>query len=146
MTVQTIFHEDKDKDNKVNFDKILTKRMERYSYLLLKSKFQFKQYQYDGVKWCLNNEINPKSVKGGFIADEMGLGKTIMMIGVMVVNYLQHTLIVVPPVLIHQWFKEIFKTTGHKAMLYYGENKKKYLQEDINKAHIVLTTYNMLLP
>jgi SNF2 family DNA or RNA helicase len=120
--------------------------MERYNYLLLKSKFQFKQYQYDGVKWCLNNEINPKSFKGGFIADEMGLGKTIMMIGVMFVNYLQHTLIVVPPVLIHQWFKEIYKTTGHKALLFYGNNKKKYTQENINKAHIVLTTYNMILP
>ena len=58
-----------------------------------------------------------------FIADEMGLGKTIMMIGLMVVNYVKHTLIVVPPVLIHQWFKEIYKTTGHKAMLFYGENK-----------------------
>ena len=135
MQVQTIFYEDKDKD-KVDFDKILTNRMERYNYLLLKSKFQFKQYQYDGVKWCLNNEIKPKSVgsgRGGFIADEMGLGKTIMMIGLMFVNYLQHTLIVVPPVLIHQWFKEIFKTTGHNALLFYGDNKKKYLQEDIKK-------------
>jgi SNF2 family DNA or RNA helicase len=131
----------------VAFDKILTKRMERYNILLLKSKFQFKQYQYDGVKWCLNNEIQPKSSgRGGFIADEMGLGKTIMMIGLMVVNYVQHTLIVVPPVLIHQWFKEIYKTTGHKSMLFYGDNKKTYTQEDINKAHIVLTTYNMLLP
>ena len=144
MTVKTIFQEED--NNKVDFDKILTNRMERYNYLLLKSKFQFKQYQYDGVKWCLNNEINPKIVRGGFIADEMGLGKTIMMIGVMFVNYLQHTLIVVPPVLIHQWFKEIYKTTGHKALLFYGNNKKKYTQENINKAHIVLTTYNMILP
>lgn len=151
MTVQTIFHEEDNKKNEnkveVEFDKILTKRMEKYNYLLLKSKFQFKQYQYDGVKWCLNNEIQPKSaIKGGFIADEMGLGKTIMMIGLMIVNYVKHTLIVVPPVLIDQWFKEIFKTTGHKAMLFYGDNKKKYVQEDINKARIVLTTYNMLLP
>ena len=128
MTVQTIFNEED--NNKLEFDKILTKRMEKYNYLLLKSKFQFKQYQYDGVKWCLNNEIQPKSSgRGGFIADEMGLGKTIMMIGLMVVNYVKHTLIVVPPVLIHQWFKEIFKTTGHKALLFYGDNKKKYLQE-----------------
>ena len=150
MTVQTIFHEEDNKKTEKNvdveFDKILTKRMEKYNYLLLKSKFQFKQYQYDGVKWCLNNEIKAKSFRGGFIADEMGLGKTIMMIGLMFVNYLQHTLIVVPPVLIHQWFKEIYKTTGHKALLFYGDNKKKYTQEHINKAHIVLTTYNMILP
>ena len=59
MTVQTIFHEED--NNKLEFDKILTKRMEKYNYLLLKSKFLFKQYQYDGVKWCLNNEIQPKS-------------------------------------------------------------------------------------
>lgn len=67
------------------------------------------------------------------------------MIGTMFVNYLQRTLIVVPPVLIKQWYTEIYNASCHEALLYYGKNKKTITQDDINKAPIVLTTYNMLL-
>lgn len=127
---------------------LLVQRMERFNYLLEKAKFEFKQYQYDGVKWCIRNELRPGppgNTRGGFIADEMGLGKTIMMIGTMFANYLSHTLIVVPPVLIQQWFREIYIASGHKALLFYGDDKKSITQEDINISPIVLTTYNMLL-
>lgn len=121
--------------------------MERYLFLLEHSKFQFKQYQYDGVEWCVNNELRtdaPGNVHGGFIADEMGLGKTLMMIGTMFVNIMRRTLIVVPPVLLQQWFNEIFKISGHHALSYYGPEKKRITQERINNAPIVLTTYNTL--
>jgi len=123
--------------------------MSRFNYLLETAKFDFKQYQYDGVQWCVKNELRPNPVgnaRGGFIADEMGLGKTIMMIGTMFVNFLPRTLIVVPPVLIQQWFKEIYNSSGHRALLYYGPAKKTITQADINVAPIVLTTYNTLLP
>lgn len=132
-----------------NFETLVSQRMERFNYLLEKAQFQFKQYQYDGVKWCIRNELRPDppgNARGGFIADEMGLGKTIMMIGTMFANYLPRTLIVVPPVLIHQWFHEIYSASGHEALLFYGEDKKTITQEDINRSPIVLTTYNMLLP
>ena len=130
------------------FDSLIDKRMERFKFLLEKAKFNFKQYQYDGVQWCVKNELRPNppaNVRGGFIADEMGLGKTIMMIGTMFVNYLPRTLIVVPPVLIQQWTKEIYYTSGHKVLIYYGADKKNITQEDINRAPIVLTSYNSLL-
>jgi hypothetical protein len=71
--------------------------MLRFNYLLEKAQFDFKQYQYDGVKWCIQNELRPNppgNARGGFIADEMGLGKTIMMIGTMFANFLPRTLIV----------------------------------------------------
>ena len=130
------------------FETLVTQRMERFTFLLQNARFDFKQYQYDGVKWCVKNELRPDPLgncRGGFIADEMGLGKTIMMIGVMFVNFLPRTLIIVPPVLIHQWFLEIYKSSGHKPLLYYGETKKLISQEQVNCSPIVLTTYNMLL-
>jgi SNF2 family DNA or RNA helicase len=131
------------------FEALVAARMKRFHIILEKAQFQFKQYQHDGVEWCVNNELRPNpvsNIRGGFIADEMGLGKTIMMIGTMFVNYLQRTLIVVPPVLIQQWYKEIFSASGHKALLYYGEDKKNITLEDIERAPIVLTTYNSLFP
>ena len=134
--------------NQVNLDTILVDRMVRFYYLLKLSQFSYKQHQYDGVKWCLSNELRPNppgQSRGGFIADEMGLGKTIIMIGTILCNYLPRTLIVVPPVLIQQWFHEIHKTTGHTALLFYGHDKKNITLTQLNKSPIVLTTYNTLI-
>lgn len=133
----------------LEFDALIEERMDRFKYLLDNAKFTHKQYQYNGVQWCIRNELRPNppgNARGGFIADEMGLGKTIMMIGTMFANFLPRTLIVVPPVLIEQWFRELYNSSGHQALLYYGDNKKYISLQDINAAPIVITTYNMLLP
>ena len=110
-----------------NIEISIKKIMERYYIILKQSQFKFKKYQYDGVEWCVKNELNVnpiENIRGGIVADEMGLGKTMMMISVMFVNLLPRTLIVVPSVLIQQWFKEILLSSGHQALLYYGNNKK----------------------
>ena len=78
---------------------------------------------------------------GGILSDEMGLGKTILMIGLMISNFKSNTLIVLPPILIDQWIEQIYKTTGHKALVYYGENKKKITLENLNSACVVITSY-----
>jgi len=121
--------------------------MAQFGRYLDRTKLEHKQYQIDGVRWILNNElgINPVcGVRGGFIADEMGLGKTIMMIGTMLCNFVGKTLIVLPPVLIDQWYVQIYRTTGHRATIYHGEKKKHISFEQLNTAKIVLTTYGAI--
>jgi SNF2 family DNA or RNA helicase len=121
------------------------KTIEKFNKLLENSGYGFKQYQYDGAEWCTRCEA---SNRGGIYADEMGLGKTFTMIAVMFINFKRRTLIVLPPVLIEQWIKELYKCTGHKPLVYHGtnKNKNKITQEDLERAPIVITSYSMLLP
>jgi SNF2 family DNA or RNA helicase len=122
----------------------MEERINLFNKYLERTNMDKKQYQIDGVRWILNNELISDPVcgmRGGFIADEMGLGKTIMMIGTMVCNFLTRTLIVVPPVLIDQWYIQIRRTTGHKALIYHGESKKNTTFEDLENAKIVICTY-----
>ena len=121
--------------------------MERFMWFLEKSKIDFKQHQYDGVQWAVYNETRPDpplSCRGGFIADEMGLGKTITTIGLIIANFMPCTLIVLPNVLLEQWSREIFRTTGRKPILFYGQNKKKLTIEMLQNAPIVITTYGII--
>jgi len=119
----------------------------RFKEYLDRTKMEHKQYQYDGVQWMLNNELRADpvaGVRGGFIADEMGLGKTIMMIGTMLCNFRARTLIVVPPVLVDQWYAQIYRTTGHKPLIYHGNKKKQISQFLLSQATIVITTYGAI--
>lgn len=122
-------------------------RMNTFTRYLDKTGMQHKDYQYDGVKWCLNSELRddpPCNVRGGFIADEMGLGKTIMMIGTFCANSLPRTLIVLPPVLIDQWDAQIYLTTGQKPLIYHAKNKKTTTLDMLMKSPIVITTYGAI--
>ena len=128
-------------------DTTMEMRMDMFKKYLDKSNMDHKSYQYDGVRWCLNNELRDDpvcNVRGGFIADEMGLGKTIMMIGLMYTNFVPCTLVIVPPILIDQWFIQIYKTTGHKALIYHGDNKKSITLEKLSEARIVISTYGAI--
>jgi len=124
--------------------KTIEERLALFNTYLERTGMDKKPYQYDGVRWILNNELRDdpvQNVRGGIIADEMGLGKTIMMIGTMLCNFVPKTLVVVPPVLIDQWFVQIYRTTGHKALIYHGEEKKNITLEELQKAKIVICTY-----
>jgi SNF2 family DNA or RNA helicase len=107
---------------------LLDKQMSHFDDFVSLSGILQKQYQRDGVRWCLEKELNPPLIqfsdkKGGFIADEMGLGKTIIMLGLIYTNFLKNTLIVLPAVLLSQWEKEIIRFTGHTPLIFYGKNK-----------------------
>jgi len=128
-----------------NNQELINNKMKKIYILLGRANFEAKEYQQQGIEWCLRQELNKEKVKGGIVADEMGLGKTMMMIGLMFVNFKRRTLIVVPPVLLEQWAKEIYKCSGHRALKYHGSDKNTITEEDLMKAPIVLTTYNMLL-
>jgi len=126
--------------------------MNIFTSFIQKSGLDFKQYQYDGVKWAIENEqskrkdqdklISHDRIRGGFIADEMGLGKTITLLGMIFANFMMKTLIVLPNSLIEQWAAEIFRLTGYKPLIYHGPGKKKITVSDLEKSIIVLTTYS----
>lgn len=117
--------------------------MQNFTNMLTKAGLAFNQHQYDGVQFCLRNETTLQyGIYGGIIADEMGLGKTLTTIGTMMANPVSNTLIVLPPVLMVQWQKEIFRATGKQALVYHGTQKKLIKIRELNAAEIVITTYN----
>jgi SNF2 family DNA or RNA helicase len=107
------------------------KRVSKFDEYIQKAGLEPKQYQREGVEFCLRREQpqsqqsqvnNTPPILGGIIADEMGLGKTIVMMGLILANIaaFRRTLIVVPVALIAQWVAQIKKTiidTGVKSDL-----------------------------
>ena len=123
--------------------------MKKFEFLINKAGIEHKSHQYDAVNWCIQNElrgniIEGTKIRGGFLADEMGLGKTIVMIGLFFSNFVNHTLIVLPTPLIQQWANEMKRITGHKVLIYHGNNKKNITIEHIKNAPFVITTYNAI--
>jgi len=100
-------------------------------------------HQKKAVEWCLKRE-QALEHQGGIIADEMGLGKTIEIIGTMVSNPLNNTLIVLPYSLLGQWEKIITTLLGKKPLVFHGNSRKSLSEEDIMRFPIVLTTYGLI--
>ena len=129
----------------------LGKYVQRFHDFLTHAGLQHKDYQTQGIQFCLRNEMRAGAamdqtyVRGGIVADEMGLGKTIMMIGLTISNFKKRTLIVLPVALVKQWEQQILKTAGHHALVYYGAEKRKITPEMLAEAPIVITTYGHMI-
>lgn len=114
---------------------------------LQKAGLDSKPHQREGLTWALQREFDtapPNDVHGGIIADEMGLGKTILMMGLIVSNFVERTLIVLPLALLEQWENEIYRTMGHKALVWHGNVKKHLDHTELERAPIVITTYGQI--
>lgn len=127
----------------------LGKYVQRFHDFLTHAGLQHKDYQTQGIQFCLRNEmratIDETYVRGGIVADEMGLGKTIMMIGLTISNFKKRTLIVLPVALVKQWEQQVLKTAGHHALVYYGAEKRKITPEMLAEAPVVITTYGHMI-
>lgn len=122
----------------------------RLHTIIERAEGEHKDYQYDGVKWCLQQEnfkvgieSTQKLPNGGLLADEMGLGKTVTMLGTIIENFKRRTLIVLPVALLHQWKEQIHKFTGHTPLVFHGKNKHVH-DSVLLYAPIVLTTYSTI--
>ena len=127
----------------------LNKIMERFHYFIKHAKLDSKTYQEEGVRWCVYKELVDRregEKRGGFLSDEMGLGKTITMLGTIFTNFRKGraTLIVLPCILLKQWYLEILRMTGRKSIVFHGKGKKTMKKEDLEQSPIVLTTYGSL--
>lgn len=122
-----------------------------FSLWCKKYNLDIKQHQLDGFKWVMNRETSQDNdffgAPGGFICDEMGLGKTILMIGAIVLNNKQHTLVVLPKCLLDQWLNAIVKFTAledRDVLVYHGAVGRIKTAEEITKYRVVITTYGMI--
>ena len=137
----------KSNTNQETSQKKMTEKLASFDKFIANAGLDSKDYQREGVEWILSNELNKnplQGVRGGLVADEMGLGKTILMIGTIISNFKRRTLIVVPLALLDQWYSEIYKTTGHKALIYHGAAKKDIDFDVLERAPIVITTYGQI--
>ena len=118
--------------------------MQSFTNWLKEAGLDAKKHQLSGMKWVYTRETSPRlGVPGGFLCDEMGLGKTILMIGAMVVNLQQKTLIVLPKSLLQQWCGSLKKFANIDAFIYHGAKAKRATEDDL-ASQVVLTTYGMI--
>lgn len=73
-------------------------------------------YQHEGVKWMLRNELDKKNACGGILADDMGLGKTMQAITTMRGNPTP-TLIVTMVSLVGQWKDALLSFGNYRPII-----------------------------
>jgi DNA repair protein RAD16 len=107
-----------------------------------------KSFQLEGLDWMTRQEKS--SYKGGLLGDEMGMGKTIQAVSLIMSDYpaKDPTLVLVPPVALMQWSKEISEYTNGtlKVLVVHNTNakSKNLTLKTIRSYNVVIMSYNSL--
>jgi SNF2 family DNA or RNA helicase len=103
------------------------------------------KYQKIGIEWL---SALRKFGVGGILGDEMGLGKTVQLLGLINLEFLNHSasrvLIIVPSSLKLNWLSEFQKFTPHLEVFVHGGRFRDSMASKIGSHPIVLTTYEIL--
>lgn len=121
----------------------------------LKSPFELKDYQIEGVSWL--QSLVKYNLSGGLLADDMGLGKTLQILYFIewhsqFINKEDKPYIIVAPVsLLENWENELYKffdTTLQLSPLYgsksIGRKFDKNIIDKLQRKQIILTNYETL--
>ncbi|KAJ5739662.1 DNA repair protein RAD16 [Penicillium manginii] len=109
---------------------------------------KLKPFQLEGLSWMIEQEKS--SYRGGLLGDEMGMGKTIQAVSLIMSDFPQPdpTLVIVPPVALMQWQKEIQEYTNGKlkVLVYHGSDSKvkKLTESDLRKYDVIMISYSSL--
>ncbi|OQE14627.1 hypothetical protein PENSTE_c034G05904 [Penicillium steckii] len=109
---------------------------------------KLKPFQLEGLSWMIEQEKS--SYRGGLLGDEMGMGKTIQAVSLIMSDYPQPnpTLVIVPPVALMQWQKEIQEYTDGKlkVLVHHGSDSKvkKLTESDLRKYNVIMISYSSL--
>lgn len=107
---------------------------------------RLKPFQLEGLNWMIKQEQT--HYRGGLLGDEMGMGKTIQAVSLIMSDFpaKNPTLVVVPPVALLQWSKEIEDYTNGKlkVLVFHGQKTKGYLPKDLKKYNVIMISYQSL--
>lgn len=117
--------------------------MEEYKEFVERSGIRYMKHQEEFVSFGLRNER--EGGHGGGCFDEMGVGKTIQIIGLIECNVLENTLIVMPVALLEQWKRALKEISGIEAVVYHGNQKRKYDYRTLQSSFVTITSYNTLV-
>ncbi len=99
-----------------------------------------KPFQLEGLNWMIQQEKT--KWKGGLLGDEMGMGKTIQAVSLIMSDFptKSPTLVVMPPVAMKQWEKEIQAYTDGKLKvhIYGGMTSKKLSQKELEAYNVII--------
>jgi DNA repair protein RAD16 len=107
---------------------------------------KLKGFQLEGLNWMIKQEQT--HYRGGLLGDEMGMGKTIQAVSLIMSDFpaKNPTLVIVPPVALLQWSKEIDDYTNGKlkVLVFHGQKSKGYSVKDLKQYNVIMISYQSL--